>query len=342
MQLIKEKITNGIRGVAEGIGFLVNPLILSISGEGSQLLVFYFHGLFKSPEQKKLNHIDPQKNMTIKQFDDFMDYFLDHDYKFIMPSDIVKGLQSKGRYSMITFDDGYFNNILALDVLEKYKVPAVFFVTTKNVLENKSFWWDIIYKYRSKEGANSVKIKNEQEFVKRFKYNYIESYILKNFGTDAYKPWSDIDRPMTEDEVRALSKSPYAVIGNHTHNHAILVNYDRDEIKKEFIESNRILESLTGYVPGSVAFPNGDFNKLSLEVVKEMGYKVAFHAMPGRNILPLPESDPILLSRFISNTSNIKRYGSFFRAGYTPGLLLSTLKELSFPFKKDHDANKPE
>jgi peptidoglycan/xylan/chitin deacetylase (PgdA/CDA1 family) len=336
MQLIKEKITDSFRGLAEGLGLLVNPIILNISGEDNQLLVFYFHGLFESPEQRKLNYIDPQKNMTVSQLDDFIDYFLNHNYKFIQPSDLVNGLQMNRRFAMITFDDGYYNNILSLNLLEKYGIPAVFFITTKNIIENKSFWWDIIYKYRSKEGANSIKIRNEQEFVKHYKYDKIDSYIIKNFGPDSFKPWSDIDRPMTENEVRFLSKSPFAIVGNHTNNHAILVNYDRKEIKEEFVVSNQILARLTGKVPDSVAFPNGDFNNLSLEVVKEMGFQVAFHAMPGKNRLPLKNENPILLSRFMTNTSNIKNYGGFFRVGYTPRLVLSSLKSLAFPFKKNH------
>ncbi len=326
MKLIRQKITDGIRGLAEGLGFLINPIILKISGENNQLLVFYFHGLFKSRDQIRLNHIDPQKNMTVSQLDDFISYFLKHGYKFVRPSEVIDGLPSNGRYAMITFDDGYFNNMLALDVLEKYKVPAVFFVTTRNVLENRSFWWDIIYKFRSRDGANSVKIRNEQEAVKHFKHDYIEDYIIKNFGPDSFKPWSDIDRPMTENEVRQLSANPYAVVGNHTHNHAILINYSREEVREEFMRSNRILSGITGKVPDSVAFPNGDFNGLSLEVAKEIGFKIAFHAMPGKNSLPFKNQNPILLSRFMSNTSNINRYGGFFRIGYTPRMVLLRLK----------------
>ena len=34
--------------------------------------------------QKKLNHIDRQNNLTDAQFDDFLDYFLTHNYKFVI------------------------------------------------------------------------------------------------------------------------------------------------------------------------------------------------------------------------------------------------------------------
>lgn len=66
------------------------------------------------------------------------------------------------KYAMITFDDGYFNNILALEILNKFKVPSVIFVTTKNVEENNSFWWDVVFKFRKKQGVAFHKIKKEQ------------------------------------------------------------------------------------------------------------------------------------------------------------------------------------
>ncbi len=137
-------IRGSLRSFVEKLGFLINPLVLKIIGENNQLLVFYFHGLYKSLEQRDLNHIDPQSNMTVNQFSDFLDYFLNHNYNFINPEELLAGPKLDRRYAMITFDDGYFNNLLAIDVLRKYKTPAVFFITPKNIIENRSFWWDII------------------------------------------------------------------------------------------------------------------------------------------------------------------------------------------------------
>ncbi|NMC37099.1 MAG: polysaccharide deacetylase family protein [Bacteroidales bacterium] len=326
MELLREKIADSIRGVVEKMGYIVNPLLLKIKGENSQLLVFYFHALYESPAHKMMEHIDPQKNMTVQQFDDFVDYFLSHGYSFIKPTDLLTGLPSDKRYVIVTFDDGYFNNMLALQVLEKYKVPASFFITGNNIRDNKSFWWDVIYKYRTSEGVSKIVIRNEQENTKHFKYDYINSYIEKTFGKDAFKPWSDIDRPMTEEEVKILAKSPYALIGNHTLNHAILPNYSGDEIRKEFAGANEYLKKLTGMEPNVVAFPNGDYNESALEVAEELGFRVAFNATASVNRLPSGSEKLILLNRFMSNDNNIRYYGSFYRLGYTPGTLRSSLK----------------
>lgn len=43
----------------------------------------------------------------------------------------------------ITFDDGYVDNVKAAKpLLEKYQVPATFFVTSGNVDTDREFWWD--------------------------------------------------------------------------------------------------------------------------------------------------------------------------------------------------------
>src|SRR6185312_8569217 len=117
MKSFKTIIDNFGVTLIEKFGDLFNPLILEFKNENRQLLVFYFHGLFESLKQKELDHIDPQNNMTVQQFADFIDYFQNHNYKFILPEDLNAGLENNQPCAMITFDDGYFNNMLAVDIL---------------------------------------------------------------------------------------------------------------------------------------------------------------------------------------------------------------------------------
>ena len=322
-----------LRSFAEKLGFLINPLVLKIVGENNQILVFYFHGLYKSLEQRDLNHIDPQNNITVDQFSDFLDYFLNHNYNFINTEELLAEPRLEGRYAMITFDDGYFNNLLAIDVLRKFKIPACFFITAKNIIDNRSFWWDIIFKYRTKQGISLKKIQNEQNYLKLCKNEYIEDYLVKNFGLKASIPWSEIDRPLTEQEVRTLKEFPLAEIGNHTYSHPNLTNCSRSEIEEEYIASNEFLESLTGSIPISTAFPNGHYNKLVSIVTEEAGFKLAFNTVEQKNCLPLTGGNIICLNRFGARNNIISDYGTFYRLGYTPRSLYSDLKRKVNPFK---------
>lgn len=327
MKNIKERLDKYGHEFIEKLGYVINPFLLNFKNENNQLLVFYFHGLFDSMKQQDLNHIDPQNNMLTSQFVDFIDYFLNHKYKFIIPEDLIPGLNSDQPYAMITFDDGYFNNMLAIEILKSYSIPAVFFITTKNIQENKSFWWDILYKYRTKQGISIENIRSEQRSLKSYKYQYIDNYIVQNFGVEAFTPWSDIDRPFNEMEVKNLAKSPYVSIGNHTHNHSILTNYNRQEIKDELSESNNIFLDLTGRLPIATAFPNGNHNSLVLEVTEEVGFQYAFTSEPKQNLLPIEPKNLVCLNRYMTNTIEIGKYGSFCRLGYKPDLFYDNIKE---------------
>lgn len=323
---IKRKINKSIPAVIQKLGYFINPLILNFTNENNRLLIFYFHGLYTSSSEKEKKHVDPQNNITVREFEEFIDYFQHHKYQFIKPEDLSGDLSKDQPYAMITFDDGYFNNTLAIEILKKHEIPATFFVTTKNIIENKSFWWDIIYKYRTKQGINLETIRKEQASLKNYKYSYIEDYITQNFGFESFKSWSDIDRPLNEYELKNLARNPFVSIGNHTHNHAILTNYNKEEIKEEFALSNKILFDITGIIPISTAFPNGNFNNLVLEVAEEVGFRFAFTTQSGVNYLPIKNNTLNLLDRFMTKPVPVKQYITFNRLNYDPKSLYNQLK----------------
>jgi peptidoglycan/xylan/chitin deacetylase (PgdA/CDA1 family) len=265
--------------------------------------------------------------MTVNQFVDFIEYFQNHNFKFISPEDLLADLKNDQPYAMITFDDGYFNNMLAFEILNKYKIPAVLFITTKNMSENKSFWWDIIYKYRTRQGCSVDSIRNEQRTLKSYKHFLIDKYIIENFGIESFTPWSDIDRPFNENEVKNLAENPYISVGNHTHNHSILTNYTKEEIIEELRHTNKILFDLTGKLPISIAFPNGNYDNLVLKSVEEEGFRFAFNTESKKNNLPLENAKLICLNRFYTSTTKISEIGSFCRLGYEPDLLYTNMKK---------------
>src|SRR2546430_304415 len=100
---------------------------LALRPERNGLLTFLFHSIFRDPSQIALNAIDPLERTTIDDFRQLIAYYIAHDYCFISPDDLLKGLSSDRKYALITFDDGYFNNSLALPVLEEFRVPATIF-----------------------------------------------------------------------------------------------------------------------------------------------------------------------------------------------------------------------
>lgn len=72
--------------------------------------------------------------------------FLINNYSIITTHELARQLDSgkiKNRSVALTFDDGYLDNyIVAKPLLEKYSVPATFFITDSYITNKQSFWWD--------------------------------------------------------------------------------------------------------------------------------------------------------------------------------------------------------
>jgi len=64
-------------------------------------------------------------------------------------------------------------------------------------------------------------------------------------------------------------------IGAHTMDHVKLTRVDRYEAVKQVNESKKTLEQLTGSKVSSIAYPHGDFNQESIEIVQAAGFSNA-------------------------------------------------------------------
>ena len=104
---------------------------LSLFRERSALITFLFHSLFRDEREMSQELIDPLQRTTTRQFRQLIEYYLHHGYRFISPRDLERELPAEGKYVLLTFDDGYYNNTLALPILEMYDVPALFFIATE-------------------------------------------------------------------------------------------------------------------------------------------------------------------------------------------------------------------
>lgn len=298
---------------------IISKIHLKIFKEKNSLNTFIFHGLFKNEEEKSLNTVDPQPWITIDQFEEFIEYHLKHDYKFVSPDDIINGLNKDKKYIMITFDDGYYNNIHALPILKKYKIPATFFISTKHIQENKCFWWDILYRERTKQKTPVKEIVKERDFLKSKTNQEIEEHLKKIFGKNILKPTNDINRPFTVSELKEFSKEKNVFIGNHTADHAILTNYSADEISLQIINAQKSLYEITGIKPIAISYPDGRYSDDIIKISKESGLKIGVTVEYRKNSIPLDfdaNDKCMLLGRFdISGNVNIIRQCELFRSG---------------------------
>jgi peptidoglycan/xylan/chitin deacetylase (PgdA/CDA1 family) len=296
---------------------ILSDLYLRLFQEKNSLLIFNIHGLFYNKKEIYQNLVDPQTWMTKDQFQQFVEYFLKNNYTFVSPNDILKGLINNKKYAMITFDDGYYNNNYALSILKKHQIPALFFISTNHIKQNKCFWWDILYRERIKSGLSKKEIVDEQKQLKSKKSEEIEQYLKEKFGEKAFKPKSDIDRPFTINELKNFSKEKYVFLGNHTSNHAILTNYPSNEIKSQIIEAQKFIYEVTGTTPKTLSYPNGNYSDEIIKISKELGIQIGTTIEYKKNKLPInyQTNDFINLGRFdLSGSNNIIKQCKLFRS----------------------------
>lgn len=269
---------------------------LSVFRERSGLVSLLFHSLFRDESEIALNQVDPLERTTVDHFRQCIEYYLAAGYRFVAPDEVIAGLPPDGKYALLTFDDGYFNNRLALDVLERHDVPALFFVATNHVRDGKSFWWDVLYRELVAQGATSRDVYHEAMKLKSLRTDQIEAILRSRFGPESLRPVGDIDRPFRPDELRAFARHPLVHLGNHTADHAILTNYTPDQIREQILQAQESLWEMAGVRSKVIAYPNGAHTRTILRVCRELGLELGFTVRPAKNRLPLG-SDPTGLLR---------------------------------------------
>ena len=302
---------------------------LGVFRERNALMGFLFHSLFHNEQEIDQNLVDPLQRTTVAQFRQFIEYYLDAGYQFVGPDELLNGIRADKKYAVITFDDGYYNNVLARPILEEYGVPALFFISTNHVRQNKCYWWDVLYRERTAQGVTHDGIKREANEFKKLRTEAIEAQLIALFGPDALTPRGDVDRPFTPDELRDFATSPFVHLGNHTANHAILTNYTPEELREQVRGAQAALQEMTGKVPVAIAYPNGANDKAIVSACAELGLKIGFTVRPEKVHLPLdngpgsllrlgrfcPHGEDEMLRQCRTYRSDLQLYGKF-RDGY--------------------------
>lgn len=238
--------------------------------------------------------------IDISQFESFIKYFKTRNYEFINERDIIEGLiDPNQRYIYLTFDDGYFNNFYALDILNKYQAKATFYISTNHIEEEKSFWWDVLFRERSKQKKDENFISQELKKLYQLKWQDQETYLRKEFGERALCPLNDLDRPMTKKELELFGKHDYVYLGNHTHNHLNTTIYSKEELILSIKIAEKFLSEITTKPVKSISYPYGFYNDIVVDTVKELDYLIGFTVNKGKNTIDeaLDKSQQLRLKR---------------------------------------------
>ena len=255
-----------------------------LGGEKDKLLCLMFHSI-KSSTAVDRNTVLPALGLTLSNYVEIFDTFLEAGYKFVSLDQIRLGLPSGGAYVHVTFDDGYYNNVEILPLLRNYNIPAQIFVTTNNILENKKYWWDVVFAEMSKLGKNYIEVCKRIEQLKRLSHLAVTAELTEMYGRAAFAPKSDSDRPLSPDELLVLSREKLITIGNHTRHHVLLDKCDASLVMSEVTCAQEDIKEMIGYAPYSFAYPNGNYDSSILSVLKQNDIEFGFSSDMRVNLL---------------------------------------------------------
>jgi len=264
------------------------------------MLGFLFHAIFEDEKEISKGHVDAQQGITGKHMQQFIEHFLQAGYRFISPEQGLNFLNHREKYVCITFDDGYANNLRMLPLLERYDIPATFYITTGNVEEQRCFWWDVVYRERHRQGMTKPSIAREQKMLKEKHHQDILDYLRQEFGDGCLRPWSETDRPMTIEELQDFARHPLVHIGNHTRDHCLLDQYSDAEAERQIIRAQQDLGSWLGKAPTGIAYPNGNYSDAAVAAVRNTGLRYGLSLDKCKTPLPLESSQSSIftLGRF--------------------------------------------
>jgi peptidoglycan/xylan/chitin deacetylase (PgdA/CDA1 family) len=227
--------------------------------------------------------------------------------------------------ALITFDDGYLDNLhRAKPILENLKVPAVFFITAGMINQNREFWWDELeniffsanslpnchpfYSRRKKFLRALTESENRQaaflelhqifKYMPRGKREKILNDLFNLAGLDRNKVRST-HRIMNPDEIKTLSCTSQFEIGSHSMCHDAFKSLSQLSLIHEIDESKKILELIIGKPVTSFCYPFGlkrDIKRRAIQCVMKSGYSCAFTNIPGTFF---PQDNLFLIPRIL-------------------------------------------
>jgi len=261
------------------------------------LLIFVFHCVFRDAAEAEAGIVDPHERATAEGLAGMITYFREHGYRWVSAQEIDAGLAPGGLHAHLTFDDGFANNLRLLDMLGSEQAYATIFPSAHHVRDGKAFWWNVVYRERTRRGQEAT-VATEIAALRRRTVEEVDSHLTTEFGPHALEPVGDVDRPLSVDELREIAASPWIEIGNHTLDHAVLPLYPAAEADQQIGGAQTWLTDVLGDAPFVIAYPNGNADEGLAEMARRNGLRLGVTVVPARNEVPVSKEARMRLGRF--------------------------------------------
>lgn len=239
--------------------------------------------------------------------------FLKKNYDLITPADaldvILGKVKPRGTCVLLTFDDGYLDNLtLGVPALKAHGASAVFFLVTSYLQDPYQLpWWDLVSWLTRKCAGKRLVVTQPtryeitvtdhnidsviREMLRRCRSNIDLDLMIAEMEASANVPAASARGAerllMSWDDSRKLMQEGMT-IGLHTHSHTILSKLDAAGQAREFSTCQQRLKETLGIEADMLAYPvgcNWAFSGISKKCAKDAGFKAAFSFYGGTNTI---------------------------------------------------------
>ena len=152
--------------------------------------------------------------------------------------------------------------------------------------------------------------KNAWPILKKREIPFVLFVSTREVGKYGYMTWQ---------QIKEVQSSGLATIGNHSHSHEYLIDWEENKIKSDLKNSIEIFKKKLGHSPKIFSYPFGEYSLALKKIVSDLNFKFAFGQHSG---VIDPTKDLLELPRFPIN----EKYGDLKRFN-------SILQTLPFPYK---------
>ena len=267
----------------------------------NKLLILCYHGVVDGDFREESHRFS--STVSVKEFRQQL-RIINRYFNPVSAEDVYcwlyKGQSLPRSPVLITFDDGYRNNLqYAAPELIKAGMPALIAITTGYVGMSKILWPQELHERllhwprktipmpngdRDHETPHDLNKRIElaekiRMFCKQLDDGSKQAYLdcIREEPMPLLGPWaSDLYGFLNWEEVRELYKKGFT-IASHTVNHSILSRLSSSSLEKELLESKKTIEEEIGAPCRWIVYPNGgaeDVSQFVFSAAGKAGYKL--------------------------------------------------------------------
>jgi peptidoglycan/xylan/chitin deacetylase (PgdA/CDA1 family) len=230
--------------------------------------------------------------LELQTFEAHLQFFKKH-FKVVSLEEYFENKRTSQFTVCLSFDDGLANNLnYVLPLLEKYHLPAIFFITAAREAGYDILWNDFL-NILTKYGPLKLEYKGKLYRKNRFgryvddtgtalvEYLRAKDFSAKKEMMELLAPLAGFRNNQDDDEywrllnneqIFTLSRSPWVTIGSHGYYHNDLARIDNNRANQELVGSRQYLERITGKEVKAIAFPYGSYSSNVRDAAINAGY----------------------------------------------------------------------